>query len=200
MVNISALRRPDWLDELHRLLLAATLLAGVGGVLRAGALLAGRPLEADVDTAGVLRPEALIDAPPGVSVSSPLRLQLDHPTGVQYLWEALATLPSHALLVLALALLWRLTGRARRGDPFTADTVGRFRALGLVLAIGGPVTWVVESVSRFAFSATLPVGGPYAPLDFAIPLAWGLCGFGMLAIGEIIRRGQALRAELDGVV
>jgi hypothetical protein len=29
---------------------------------------------------------------------------------------------------------------------------------------------------------------------------WFLAGFGILAIGEVVRRGRALRAELDEVV
>lgn len=194
------LRRPDWLDELHGLLRFLVILTGIAGVVRTAAMLTRQPLDVEVDSAGMLRPDALVNAPPGVSISSDLRLHVADPTGVQVAWEMLSTLPSHALVTVALVLLWRLVGRARDGDPFTGGMVGGFRALGIVLVVGGPLVWVVEFIGRFALSATLPTGGPYAPLDFAVPAAWLLCGFGMFAVGEIIRRGRALRAELDGVV
>jgi hypothetical protein len=40
----------------------------------------------------------------------------------------------------------------------------------------------------------------YATLDLGTPAAWFLAGSGMLAISEVVRHGQALRAELDAVV
>jgi hypothetical protein len=194
------LRRTDWLNEMHGVLAIAVALTGIAGAVRTVAILAGQPLDVNVSSEGVLRSEALTDMPSGVAIDSELRLQVDQPTGIQRGWELLAPLPSFLPMTLALVLLWRLVGQARRGDPFTGDMVSRFRTLGLLLVVGGPAVWLLESIGRFALSATVSSGVPYGSIDFAVPTAWLLGGFGMFAIGEILRRGQALRTELDGVV
>ncbi|GIE90076.1 DUF2975 domain-containing protein [Actinoplanes regularis] len=197
---IDNLRRPDWLDELHSLLLFAvtgTGLAVVGGVI---ATLSGRALEVDVASDGALRPDALVGAPPGVSLGNVLHLRVEDPDGAQLTWAILTTLPRQLLILAALVLLWRSVGRARREDPFGPGMAGGFRRLGLLLVVGGPVVWVVEFVARFALSGTAGVGGTYASMDFLVPFAWLFCGFGAFAIGEVLRRGRMLRAELDGVV
>ena len=163
-------------------------------------ILAGRPFDVEVSSKGLLGSDALLNLPPGTSVDSGLRLEVEHPTGAQRVWELLATLPDLLLLFSVLFLLWRLVGRARHDDPFTGNIVSRFRALGLLSVIGGPTVWVLESVGAFALSLTLKPMETYALLDFAIPGTWLLWGFGMFAIAEIVRRGRSLRAELDGVV
>ncbi|GAA4967386.1 hypothetical protein GCM10025331_70180 [Actinoplanes utahensis] len=194
------MRRPDWLDELHGLLAIGLALTGIAGAVTTARILLGRPFDVEVSSKGFLRSDALLNVPPGVSINSELRLQVEQPTGAQRGWELLTTLPNLLLLLLVLFLLWRLVGRARHGDPFTGNIVSRFRALGLLSVIGGPTVWVLESVGGFALSLTLRPIETYALLDFAIPGTWLLWGFGMFAIGEIVRRGQSLRAELDGVV
>ncbi|MBB2948771.1 hypothetical protein FB565_008557 [Actinoplanes lutulentus] len=191
----ASLRRPDWLDELHGLLAIAVALTGIGSVVTTVGILAGQAVDVEVSSAG-----ALINLPAGTTVDSGLHLHVEEPTGAQRAWELLATLPSVLLLTLALVLLWRLVGRARRGDPFTGGIVSRFRVLGLVLVVGGPAVWAIEFVGNFALSATVAPDGTYAPLSFAVPGAWLLSGFVMFAFGEIVRRGQVLRAELDEVV
>lgn len=196
----ASLRRPDWLDELHGLLTVGVALTGIGGAVTTVGILTGRPLDVEVSSKGLLRSDVVLDLPPGTSINSGLRLQVERPTGAQRGWELLATLPNLLLLLLVLFLLWRLIGRARHGDPFTGNIVSRFRALGLLSVIGGPTVWVLESVGGFALSLTLKPIETYALLDFAIPGTWLLWGFGMFAIAEIVRRGRSLRAELDGVV
>ncbi|WP_433832926.1 DUF2975 domain-containing protein [Actinoplanes sp. CA-015351] len=191
----ASLRRPDWLDELHGLLAIATTLTGIGCAVTTVGILAGQAVDVEASGEGVA-----LGLPAGTAVDSGLRLHLDQPTGVQRAWELLATLPSVLLLTVALVLLWRLVGRARRGDPFTGNIVSRFRVLGLLLVVGGPVVWVLQFIGEFALSATVASLGTYAPLSFAVPGAWLLGGFLMFAFGEIVRRGQVLRAELDEVV
>jgi Protein of unknown function (DUF2975) len=185
-----SLRRADWLAELHALAGLAVLALTVGGLAHAAAVLGGSPIE--VDAGGGDRPV------PGLPADARVQLTLAHPTTGQRGWELLAGLPSLALVVVALVLLRRLVGRARRDDPFTATTVRGFRTLGGVLIVGGPVVWVTGVLARFALSATAGPGA--ASFDFTVPLAWLLGGFVMLAVGEIVARGRALRAELDTVV
>ncbi|WP_250008939.1 DUF2975 domain-containing protein [Actinoplanes sp. M2I2] len=196
----TSLRRPDWLNELHGLLTIGVVLTGIAGAVTTIGIVAGRPFDVEVSSKGLLPSDALLNVPPGVSIDGGLRLQVEEPTGAQRGWELLATLPGLLLLLLVLFLLWRLVGRARHDDPFTGNIVSRFRALGLLSVIGGPTVWVLESVGEFALGLTLKPMETSALLDFAIPGTWVLWGFGMFAIGEIVRRGRSLRADLDGVV
>jgi hypothetical protein len=127
-------------------------------------------------------------------------LTIEHPTGAQLALATVATLPTYTLTTAMLVMLWRLVGAARRTDPFTWATVRRLRALGWLLIIGGPVAWLVELGARFSLSGTVSSRGPQAILDLFGPGVWFLVGLGMPAIGEVVRSGQALRTELDGVV
>jgi uncharacterized membrane protein YhiD involved in acid resistance len=62
------------------------------------------------------------------------------------------------------------------------------------------VVCAVEFLARFALTDTVSTVGPSASFDPGVLAVWALAGFGFLAIGEVVRRGQALRAELDEVV
>jgi hypothetical protein len=135
-----------------------------------------------------------------VSVAAALRLEVEHPSAAQVGLTILAELPRHLLILAVLVMLARSVGRARRDDPFRPGPASRIRGLGLLLVVGGPAVWVTECAARFSLSGTAGVGGSYLDLDFSAPVAWLLCGAGAFAAGEILRRGQALRTELDGVV
>jgi hypothetical protein len=197
-----SLRRADWLRELHGLLFVGVVLTALVGVVSAIATLTGQPFSVGLLAEEVLRPDAVVNVADGVHAdpNTTVYLRITQPTGAQLALATAATLPTYALTTTMLVMLWRLVGAARRTDPFTWATVRRLRALGWLLVIGGPVAWVVEFGARFALSDTVTSRGPHATLDLFAPAVWGLVGFGMLAIGEVIRRGQALRTELDGVV
>ncbi|WIM92577.1 DUF2975 domain-containing protein [Actinoplanes oblitus] len=193
---MKSLRRPDWLDELHGLLLVALVLTGIGTALGVVSILAGQPVEAQVAVTG----GSAAGPPAGVTFGSWIAVDIVHPSAAQKGWALVAMLPRQLLIVAALALLWRVVGRARRSDPFGPGIAPAFHRLGLVLVLGGPVVWIVDFVARTRLSDSAGVGGTYAVLDFVVPLAWGFCGFGAFAIGEILRRGRAMRVDLDGVV
>lgn len=199
---MKVLQRPDWLRELHGLLLVGVLLTALAGFASAVTTLAGQPLSVGLPAEDVLRPDAVSHVGSGVHAdpTTDVFLRIEHPTGEQLTLATLAALPTYALTTAMLVMLWRLVGTARRTDPFTSATVGRLRALGWLLIIGGPVAWLVEFAARFSLSGTVSSRGPEATLDFFAPAVWFLVGLGMLAIGEVIRRGQALRTELDGLV
>ncbi|MET7397269.1 DUF2975 domain-containing protein [Dactylosporangium sp. NPDC005572] len=194
--------RADWLRELHVLLLLAVGLSVAVGLASGIATLTGQPFDVGVASGDVLRADALTGARPGVAVDpdASVYLRVEHPTVAQSALATMATLPGYALTTTMLVLLWRLVARARHDDPFTAGTVRRLRVLGWLLVVGGPVSAMVELAGRFALAGTVKTGGPDASLDLGSTAVWFLAGFGMLAIAEVVRRGQALRAELDGVV
>lgn len=197
-----SLRRTDWLRELHGLLLVAVVVSGVVGIASAIATLTGQLFDIAVPGGDILRPDALVNPRPGATIDADasIYLRVEHPTGVQRGLATVATLPGYALTTAMLVLLWRLAAKARRDDPFTGGVVSRLRVLGWLLVVGGPAASAVEFIARFALSDTVTTSGPRATLDLGAPAVWFLAGVGMLAIGEVVRRGQTLRAELDEVV
>ena len=202
MKVLESLRRPDWLRELHGLLLVGVVVSGVIGVVSVIATLTGQPFDVEVPSGDVLRPDSLVNARAGVvlDADASVYLQVAHPTGGQLGLATVAAFPSYALTTAMLVLLWRLVGAARHTDPFTVATARRLRTLGWLLLVGGPAAWLVRFMAQFALSDTVTTVGPRATLDLGTPAVWFLAGFGILAIGEVVRRGQALRAELDEVV
>lgn len=194
------LRRPDWLEEMHGFLLIALVISGLGVLAAAGYMLTGQPVDIEVATGGALGSTALTGLPPGTSLDSPVHLEVTDPTTAQSAWAAAAVLPRLLLVTTALFLLWRLVGRARRHGPFAGEVPGRFRVLGLLLVLGGPLVWLLDFGARTLLSNSVPGGETYAVLDFSVPVIWGLCGFAMFTVGEIVRRGEVMRADLDGVV
>ncbi|MEU5940003.1 DUF2975 domain-containing protein [Micromonospora sp. NPDC047548] len=197
-----SLRRADWLRELHGLLLVAVVVSGVVGVVGMIATLTGQPVDIEAPSGGVLRPDSLVNARAGavIDADASIYLRVEQPSGVQIGLATVAALPTYILATTMLVMLWRLVGEARRTDPFTAATARRLRTLGWLLIVGGPVAWLVEFLARFALSGTVATGGHQATLNLGVPAVWFLAGFGILAISEVVRRGQALRAELDEVV
>jgi hypothetical protein len=197
---LRTLRRPDWINELHGFLLLATVLTGAGGIFAVVAVLVGEPIQVEVAADTALRPDALVGAPPGVVLGDAVTLDVTDPSAVQVGWALLATLPRFLLVTAVLMLLWRAIGRARRTDPFRSGLAGSLRSIGILLIAGGLAAWVAEVVARFGLSGTVDVDGTYTTLDFTVPAVWMFFGVTLLAVGEIVRRGQEMRADLDGVV
>ncbi len=197
-----SVRRADWLRELHALLVVAAIGSALVSAAVAIAALTGQPFDIHVPMGDVLRPDAMIDAHTGAAIhpDAMIYLPVEHPTLSQRVLVAVAALPIYALTTIMLVMLWRLVGEARRTDPFAGVMARRLRLLGWLLVIGGPVAWATEFAARFALSATVSTGGANATLNLGTPAIWGLVGFGLLAISEVVRRGQAMRAELDEVV
>lgn len=197
-----ALRRADWLRELDGLLRIAVMVCIVLGIANVIAAFTGRPFDVGIPGQDVLRTDALTNVRPDVTLdpSADISLRPGHPSGTQLILVTLSTLPTYVLTTIAVLLLWRLVSVARHTDPFTDATARRLRTLGWLLVIGGPTSVAVQFVARFALSYTVTTIGPQATLNLGTLATWFLAGFGMLAISEVVRRGTALRTELDEVV
>ncbi len=145
-------------------------LSGTGGDLVAGA---------------AIDPDGLV----GVTVAEP--------TTAQSAWSALAALPTALTGLTVLALVLWLVLIARRGEAFSPRVVGTLRAVGIVAIVGGPATQLLTGLatSRLAGSVT-------GEIDFAPTLTfdWLIAGVCALALAEVVRRGQAIREELDEVI
>ncbi len=195
----STLRRADWLAEIQHLLLIVFVLVIAAGFVGAATTVRGT-VELPLPARAALGVDALSNSGLPLSPSADVTIRLEHPTHGQVTLGLLTHAPAWLLTCLTLGLLWWLVRRARRAELFSEGLARRLRQLGLLLALGGPVATLVEFVASFALAGTLPAVTPQATLDLAPIGAWLLLGFGILAISEVVRRGQVLRAELDGVV
>lgn len=199
----SRLRRPDWLGELQGLAVVVGVVAVVGSVIGVATVAAG-----DAGVPVELRArslDGLVGGHPeagGVTVDADGTVEavIAGPSGHQVLLWLLTWLPTVVLVVAVLALLFRILRDARRSDPFTARTVRRLRVLAVVAVVGGEAAAITESLCGMSLVGTvLPAaGGLYGTL--VLPFGWVFACFGFLAVGELIRRGVALRDELAEVV
>jgi Protein of unknown function (DUF2975) len=110
-----------------------------------------------------------------------------------------------AFTIVALPLLVvarRLVTRTIEEDPFTPTMVRRLRNLGLAVLLGGMVSETVEYLCGYLLMRiSLPhdLAGPVQP-DVHLTGWWLMPGFILLAIAQVMRRGVAMRAELDTVI
>jgi hypothetical protein len=192
------LRKPDWLKELQAVLVFCLVVVGVFGVFAAVDVVAGESIVVRLPASAVtgdtdfgLREGATVAA------AQDLEVAVTDPTMGQRLAWVLTSLPSYVVVVTVLALLVWIVRHARRGDPFTPATVRRLRALAVV-TLAGCLAGLVETGAAFYLSGTVASDGIVA--DWSPPVHWLLAGFGLFAVAELIKRGCAMRAELETVV
>lgn len=199
MKLMESLRRPDWLKELQAVLILGLVVIGVAGVFGAAAVVSGESMQVELPASEVdgtvdyeLREGAAV-----VDVQE-LRVEVVDPSVEQRVAWALTSLPTFAVVAAMLALLLRIVWRARRSDPFTVATVRRLRVLAVVALAGGYLGFLVEALAAMHLSSTVMTDGIVANLQ--LPLQWFLVGFGLFAVAEVVKRGCAMRAELETVV
>jgi hypothetical protein len=193
-----ALRRADWLAEMQQLLATALVLVTAAGVVSLVVSLTGRAVGVGLAARSVLAPGAGLRDGLVADPAGDVTVVIEHPDAGQIVLHLLTQLPVWVISVLMLFLLWRLVRAARRTDPFSEPVARRLAVLGWLLIVGGPVAQTVGFLASFVLAGT--VSHPQATLVVMPLLVWMLAGFGMLAVGEVVRRGHALRAELDTVV
>jgi len=140
---------------------------------------------------------------PGIDVLFTPRYCDNSPSGGARLLSTLTELPSSALCIGALFLLYRVIRAARQDGPYTARTADRLRLLGWYLAVGSVVCHVTESVAGAALLNSLRAGD-HRPLfydvDHGMPYFALLTGIGLLSLARIMRVGTAMREDLEGVI
>jgi hypothetical protein len=198
---VMSLRRPDWLAELQSLLLAALVLSGLAIAIGLGAPLVEDSVTFTVPAASV---DGLTQAPgsllPGAAVDpdGDVDIRVTGPSGRQRLLHALTALPSYALGVAMLAMLWATVRAARQQTPFAPAVVRRLTWLGVVVLAGGPLADAVQMAAAFLASETVFDG--FMSASYTVSWWWLLAGIGFLAVAELVRRGAAMRAELEEVI
>ncbi|MGH8878750.1 MAG: DUF2975 domain-containing protein, partial [Stackebrandtia sp.] len=85
--------------------------------------------------------------------SADVEVEVIDPTPGEYALYLLTWLPTACVTIAVAAMLFALVKRARRTDPFTARTVRRLRAIGLVVLIGGTLTGFGAMVANYQLSS-----------------------------------------------
>jgi hypothetical protein len=188
--------RSDWLWAIKVCLVVSLILMFLAVVVTVvlAALRGSVTLPIDAATAGADR------LPEGTNLSgdATVDVRLTSASWGQSILHALTQLPALAVVLAAFALLLRVVNDARRGDPFTRRTVRRLRAVGLILLVGGTASDAVQFLAVFMLAMTVPNGSH--PAVYVFTGSWIFMGVGTLAIAEVVGRGRAMRAELDGVI
>ena len=96
----------------------------------------------------------------------------------------------------------RLIAGVLAADPFTLAVVRRLRMLGAVVLAGGLLSESTEYLTARGLLDSAVSGAlrTRAQPDFHPSLWWLTPGLMLLAFAEVVRRGQALRDELDTVI
>lgn len=129
--------------------------------------------------------------------------QLDHPG----LLDRFLLLMPHGLavrlvMIPILYLAYRLVDVTITADPFRMEVVGRLRRLGLVVLVGGALSELAEYLCARALVVRFVPANmvDFVDPDVNITLWWAMPAFMLLAFAEVVRRGVALRSELDTVI
>ncbi|GAB3485891.1 DUF2975 domain-containing protein [Nocardiopsis coralliicola] len=142
-------------------------------------------------------PDTVADAlPPGVEPGT-TELYLTDPSTADYLVRGGASLIGAGFSLACALLLTRALGAAKT-EPFSLLVARRLRAAGMLAVLGGLASALADAVAGAVLLAASPVGG--FALAYTVPLGVLAFGAGMLAAAEIIRRGAAMRADLEGTV
>lgn len=139
---------------------------------------------------------------PGVIVQprSGVALALQNPTTQQATLAWLSRVPRTAVYLTFFVLLRQLVRAARRGDPFTAATARRLRFLGGFLFVGALVAALAaEAIIHGLLSRSVTIDRLFF-FDWDTPGYVLINGLGLIVVGEIVRRGAAMREDLEGTI
>lgn len=206
--DLERLRRPDWLGELQGLVTVILVVLSMAGMLSVISVLAGGAVVAEVPTEAVT--EAVIGPAgetgglaPGVRVddAGAVAVTVDDPSAAQLVAYNLTQLPTYLVVATVLVMLRGLLRRARRENPFRLATIRRLRILALVAFTGGALAEIIEILAALDLSARLTADAVMTTTLSLEPMGvWLLVGSGFFAIAELVKRGLAMRTELDAVI
>jgi hypothetical protein len=200
---IERLRKPDWLGELQTALVAALAVLGVLAVLNVAAIVGGLSVSVQVPTGtvdGVAGATGGLAAGAAVDPNGTVDVLIDHPSARQVVAAALVSMPTFLVIVALFAMLLGVVYRARKGGPFDAHVVRRLRLIGLVALVAGVVARLVELFAQLDLTSTVTDRSTSATLPLQSLFGWVLVGIALFAIAEVVKRGLAMRTELDTVI
>lgn len=195
--------RPDWLAEVQGMLTAVLVLAPLLMIWNQGQGLGNRHIGPDVPASyvdGVVGATGGLRAGAEITGGSQVEVLIVDPTVGQVVAWLFTWLPSFALFMTVVVMLRRLVRDARRGDPFTLTTVRRLRILAVVTLAGGAVASLLEFAAGLTVAWLALDGGIFAEPYSFVGTAAVLVGVAFLVIAEVVKRGCAMREELETVI
>ena len=117
----------------------------------------------------------------------------------QRLLYLLTVLPGLVLIADIARRMANLLRTAQASDPFTATTARALLTVGKLTAFAGLGTWILSQAAQGLLSATM-LTSPLTYKPHQSPLGWLAVGLILAALGLILDRGVAMRAELDTVI
>lgn len=207
---------PDWLRRLQRGLTALSVLAVLAVTLTMGVTVYAA-FSADDNPLGYITgivhdSEAYLEM--DAVAGEPAQVSYGNPVGVRMqVYDVLTWLPSLVLAAVLLVFLRGVVRRARRTDPFDAETARLLRRTGWIALVGGLLAGASERVG-LALAFMVSPSASHSPgeriwawvpfslraLVFDLPWAWLAVGVALLAIAAVFARGIAMRKDLDGLV
>jgi Protein of unknown function (DUF2975) len=135
----------------------------------------------------------------GVDPSGWVPFSIHDPSLAQRLLYLLTVLPGLALVAEIARRMANLLRAAQASDPFTPDTARALITAGKLTAFAGLGTWILSQIAQGVLSGTMLTSpGTFKPHQ--APLGWLAVGLIFAALGQILDRGVAMRAELDTVI
>jgi hypothetical protein len=135
----------------------------------------------------------------GVDPAGWVPFTIHDPSLAQRLLYLLTVLPGLALVAEIARRMANLLRAAQASDPFTPNTARALMALGKLTAFAGLGAWILSQIAQGVLSGTMLTSpGTFHPHQS--PLGWLAVGLIFAALGQILDRGVAMRAELDTVI
>lgn len=202
-------RKRDWAREAEQVfwLGAAVLIAWVVGRVAWSVI---GPVAAQVPAMALGITALAGSIPAGAQLSAAddhVTVVLADPTAGERLLAVLAVVPQPLVLATVLALLARWARSVRQGATFAASAASRLTRIGQVTVLAGIGAYFLETTAASMLRwDVLPNGVASSPSPASVlssvgpALWWPTIGACLGLVGEIVRRGVALRDELEGVI
>ncbi|WNZ09652.1 DUF2975 domain-containing protein [Streptomyces sp. 11x1] len=117
----------------------------------------------------------------------------------QCLLLALPEIVGSLLLLLILALLFKMARTLRGGDVFVPVNARRLSAIGLAVLVQALLAPVLPALTTEILVSGTPMA-EQVPFSVTFTGEYVLLAFLILALGEVFRRGTKLRADTEGLV
>jgi hypothetical protein len=194
--------RRDYLGQLKLLVLAVAMLQAAAIVFDIADIVFGsHEVRVPVLSGQAQAPDVAGQLTAGVTVdpATQLTVLVRHPSAWQTVLDVLVRYPHWLWILVSFILLWRILAKVTHADPFTADTVRRLRILGWFVLAGGAAAAIASFLATVALVVSVAGDNVHGSASLEI-WPWALAGIGVLALTEIMSRGQLMRAELNEVI
>lgn len=147
----------------------------------------------------------LVIEAPGATVETnaallPARMVYDNAPLTLRLTVVAADAARYFLAVAALAVIWRLAGTARQGNPFAASSARRLRTLGVIAFATWATTPVFDAIRAEARPPAPDIVGHTFLIESTTNYTWIAVAVALFALGEIFAHGRALQISDDDTI